>query len=146
MAMKEFKKIVDNAVKEMELSSSASLKKLMNIQNATLADFVDLRTGVIKDDIEPEYLDAIKSIKYDPETGAVVQIQLNDKLKAIETSLKFTGMLTKKIDVNVNLSISEQLASSAIGDEEVDVFIKNLLSKPDDKDVIEVDAMEAQNE
>jgi hypothetical protein len=36
-------------------------------------------------------------------------------------------MLTKKIDVNVNLSISEQLASSAIGDEEVDVFIKNYL-------------------
>ncbi len=144
LAMKKFKKIVDDAVQLMESSSSASLKRLMNIQSANISDFIDLQTGAIRDDIEPHYLDAIKAVKYDPETGAVVQITLNDKLKAIETSLKFTGMLNKKIDVSVNLSITEQIASSTIGDGEVDDFIKNLLDKPKDKDVIDV--QEVQND
>ena len=131
MARKLLKKIVDQAVQDMEQSSAASLRKLMNIQNATLADFIDLRTGKIRDDIEQEYLDAIKSIKYDAETGAVTQIVLQDKLKAIETSLKFTGMLNKKVDVNVNVSITEQLKSAEVNDAEVDAFLQKFLSAPD---------------
>lgn len=131
MARKLLKKIVDQAVVDMEQSSAASLRKLMNIQNATLADFIDLRTGRIRDDIEQEYLDAIKSIKYDAETGAVTQIVLQDKLKAIETSLKFTGMLNKKVDVNVNVSITEQLKSAEVNDAEVDAFLQKFLSAPD---------------
>ena len=142
MARKKLQGIVSQAVKDMEQSSASSLKRLMNIQSANLADFIDLKTGAIKDDIDPQYLDAIKSIKYDPETGAVVHIQLTDKLKAIETSLKFTGMLNKKVDVNVNLSISEQIASSTVGDSEVDDFIKNLLTKPKEEDIIEVKEIE----
>jgi hypothetical protein len=111
----------------------------MNIQSANLSDFIDLRTGDFKDDIPQQYMDAIKSVNYDAKTGAVTQITLVDKLKAIETSLKFTGMLNKKVDVNVNLSISEQIASSTVGDAEVDDFIKNLLTKPKEEDVIEVE-------
>ena len=93
MARKKFKSMVDEAVSEMQQSSSASLRRLMNIQSANMADFINLKTGAIRDDIEPRYLDAIKAISYDKETGAVKEIILNDKLRAIETSLKFTGML-----------------------------------------------------
>lgn len=138
LAQKKLQAVVNNAVKEMEKSSASSLRKLMNIQNATLNDFIDLKTGDFKDDIPQEYMDAVKSVNYDAKTGAVTQVTLVDKLKAIETSLKFTGMLNKKIDVNVNLSITEQIASSTVGDEEVDDFIKNLLSKPKELEVIEV--------
>ena len=135
MARKLLKQIVDQAVVDMEQSSAASLRKLMNIQNATLADFIDLRTGRIREDIEQEYLDAVKSIKYDAETGAVTQIVLQDKLKAIETSLKFTGMLNKKVDVNVNVSITEQLKSAEVNDAEVDAFLQKFLSAPDDETI-----------
>lgn len=143
MARKLLKKIVDQAVQDMEQSSAASLRKLMNIQNANLGDFVDLKTGKIRDDIEPEYLDAIKSIKYDAETGAVTQIVLQDKLKAIETSLKFTGMLNKKVDVNVNLSITEQLKSNEVDDAEVDAFLRKFLAAPKDE-VIEAEVEDAE--
>ena len=142
-ARKKLQAIVSEAIKDMEQSSASSLKRLMNIQSANLSDFIDLQTGKIKEDIPQQYLDAIKSITYDSKTGAVSQIFLVDKLRAIETSLKFTGMLNKKIDVNVNLSISEQIASSSVGDDEVDDFIKNLIGKPKDcEDVIEVDEVQ----
>ena len=142
LARKKFNEIVDNAVKDIEKSSSASLKRLMNIQSANLSDFIDLRTGDFKDDIPKQYMDAIKSVNYDAKTGAVTQITLVDKLKAIETSLKFTGMLNKKIDVSVNLSITEQLASSTVGNDEVDGFIQDLLGKPKEENVIEVEEVE----
>lgn len=143
MARKKLDQIVNQAVADMEKGSASSLKRLFNIQSANLGDIIDLKTGQIKDDIDPMYLDAIKSIKYDAEFGTVTQITLVDKLRAIETSLRFTGMLNKKVDVNVNLSITEQIASSDVDDVEVDDFIKNLLTKPKDKeDVIEVEEVE----
>jgi len=143
MARKKLQEITNQAVKDMEQSSASSLKRLMNIQSANLGDFIDLSTGDFKADIPQQYMDAIKSVNYDAKTGAVTQITLVDKLKAIETSLKFTGMLNKKVDVNVNLSISEQIASSTVGDSEVDDFIKNLLTKPkEDENVIEVEEVE----
>jgi len=139
LARKKFEEIVAQAVSYMKHSASASLQRLMNIQSANLEDFIDLKTGDIKDDIDPRYLDAIKSIKYDPKTGAVVQVSLVDKLKAIETSLKFTGVLSKKVDVSVSLSIADQLANSTVGEEQVDEFIKNLLINPKSKETIDVE-------
>ena len=138
MARKLLKQITEQAVSDMEQSSAASLRKLINIQNANIGDFIDLKTGQIRDDIQQEYLDAIKSIKYDPETGAVTQIVLNDKLKALETTLRFTGMLNKKVDVNVNVSITEQLKNAEVNDAEVDEFLQKFLSAPKD-DAIDVD-------
>ena len=133
MARKKLKEIVNQAVADMENGAYASLRKLTNIQNTNVSDIIDLKTGAIKDDIDDQYLDAIKSVKYDAETGAVVQITFNDKLKAIETSMKFTGLLNKQVDVNVNLSITEQLTSKEVSDGEVDAFLSNFLNRPDDK-------------
>ena len=138
LARKKLKEIVAAAVADMEQGAYASLRKLTNIQNANLNDIIDLRTGNFKEDIDDCYVDAIKSVKYDAETGGVLQITMHDKLKAIETGMKFTGLLNKQIDVNVNLSITEQLRADNVPDSEVDLFLKKFLAAPDD-DVIEAE-------
>ncbi|ADV46432.1 hypothetical protein [Nitratifractor salsuginis] len=139
LAQKKLKEIVDNGIADMENAAYSAMKKLVNIQNTNIADILDLQTGQIREDIDPAYADAIKSIKYDPETGAVVQVTLADKLKAVETTLKFAGKLNKKVDMNVNVSITDQLRNAEIPDEEVDGFIKQMLGAPDDAIEAEVE-------
>ena len=132
MARKKLKEIVSQAVADMEQGAYASLRKLTNIQNANLNDIMDLQTGQFHSDIDDCYVDAIKSIKYDAESGAVLQVTMHDKLRAVETGMKFTGLLNKQVDVNVNLSITEQLRADNVPDSEVDVFLKKFLAAPDD--------------
>lgn len=143
LARKKLKEIVSTAIADMEQGAYASLRKLTNIQNTNLNDVIDLQTGVFKEDIDDRYVDAIKSVKYDAETGGVLQITMHDKLKAIETGMKFTGLLNKKVDVNVNLSITEQLRADVVPDSDVDAFLKKFLASPTD-DAIEAEVTETE--
>jgi hypothetical protein len=144
LARKKLKEIVDNAMDDMENAAYSAMRRLMNMQNTNISDIIDLQTGRIKEDIDPAYADAIKSVKFDPETGAVVQLTMTDKLKAVETTLKFAGKLNKKVDVNVDVSITEQLRNSEVPDEEVDAFIRGMLGASDD--TIEAEIEDGGNE
>ena len=143
LAQKMLKRLREQAKIDYENTSIQTLKKLKALEDTHIGHIVDLKTGAVKDDIDEEHLHAIKSIKFDPETGQVVQLQMADKLSVINTKMKYHGLLNRKVDVNVNLSIAEQLKSGDVDDEEVDGFLEKMLGhsvgETQDAEIVEED-------
>jgi hypothetical protein len=144
LAQKYYRQMLDDADASLDVSARLAVQFLNRALAVNIADILDPTTGAIRDDIPEEYFDAVQSIKFDPETGGVTQINTVNKMKAAETVLKMKGAMNQQVDVNVNVSLVEQLKSSEVADEEVDALLENFFkssgTKTIDAEVVEDDA------
>jgi len=138
LAQKYYRKLMEEADVSLDVGAHLAMKTLMRSLSVNFADIYDMERGRMKDDVPEEYYDAVQQVKFDAETGAVTQLSFVNKLKAAEMVLKMKGQLNKQVDVNVNLSIAEQLKSTDVEDEEVDALIRRVLSggEPIDAEIV----------
>lgn len=141
LAVKYYKKMINRVDKEFDAATGATLKRLRTMTAINLNDIIDIKTGQIRDDVPDEWFDVVKSVRYDAETGAVTQIATLDKLRTLELMMKYQGLLNKKVDVNVSVSIADHLRNAEVSDEDVDALLAASLGKPkevEEEEVIDV--------
>ncbi|WP_456390309.1 hypothetical protein [Hydrogenimonas sp.] len=129
MAVKRYKELIKQIDSDFEMAAANALVRLRTMLSTNINDIIDPRTGTLRPDIPDEYYDILKSIKYDSETGEISQINTIDKLRTIEIAMKHLGLLNKQVDVNVNVSVLQQVNSDEVSDEEVEAFLAQVSEK-----------------
>lgn len=87
------------------------LRELAKIAFVNIGDIVDVNTGGVKDDVLPDELAVIESVKVKKmfsKNGDPIEereVKMASKMKALELLGKHIGMFSDKFDVNVSSAI-----------------------------------------
>jgi len=121
---KRLKKLRDQAKKVVSVSSADVIGKLHAMSSTTVFDILDPATGEIKEDIDRYTGLMVKSIKISSKqtefgTDTTVQISLNDRTRVLELLGKSINMFKEQVDLNVTVSVSEQIKVATVSEDDV---------------------------
>lgn len=146
------KKLREAARKTVSVSSADVIAKLHAMSSTTVFDIIDPETGAIKEDIDQYTGLMVKSIKVtkrQTEFGEdeTVQISLNDRTRVLELLGKSINMFKEQVDLNVTVSVKDQIKSDIVSDDDVSKLLedfKNIREEPEK--MITIDAIEVDSE
>lgn len=109
------KALVEKGLRERGATPDEVIARLTEISRADLIDFmsVDDDTGYIKPDIRKakrlKRTGLIKKLKFDKDTGHLVEIELHDKLQALAHLGKVHALFTEKVQVSGTVEVQHKL-------------------------------------
>lgn len=121
---KRLKKLRDKARSVVSVSSADVIAKLHAMSSATVFDIIDPSTGDVKQDVDSYTALMVKSIKISTKetkegTERNIQVSLNDRTRVLELLGKSINMFKEQVDLNVTISVKEQIKSDMVSDDDV---------------------------
>jgi len=142
------KKLRDTARKVVQVSSADVIAKLHAMSSTSVFDILDEETGEIRNNIDNYTALMVKSIKVskrDTEFGTdtTVQISLNDRTRVLELLGKSINMFKETVDLNVTVSVRDQIKSDIVSNDDVAKLLEDFKSiREEPEKMITVDAIE----